>query len=520
MSGTSIDNRKYSLLLTGILVLFLIHACIMLWRYYFILPDSAYLLALGKNIALGNGLKISGGFHMRYPPGYPAFAGIFYLLTRNLEASGHIASIVSGIGTILLVYAASARVYSRTTGILAGLLLALNPLFVWISSAALAEGSYALAYSGFVLAMIYLMQKPSWRPAALAGLASAVAYLTRAEGFLLLPIGIIVAMIAWRKTWKSIHHPVLILVVFLLTWFVVAFPYMVFLRVHLGGWTLSGKITQNIERVSEAIYSDDFESLRDNPLSRYESPGLIRYLVNNFPRVAERYAGFTAQAVSRAFKLGWPIMLLFLWFLVLGFLGGDRRGWSFLVFALPLLAYPLAHIEIRYLTPSLVAIVPPVAWGIEKAWSRKEGIDRALAIRRSLVVALIVILVAGIVLYVNRMPSPPTEHRILANWMLENLPDARTAKIAARFPYVSFYLDSENFRYIPQAATLDEAVRLAIERKLDYLVIDQRTTPIVQPSLEPLLDPRNAPTGLELVVSLVPPEVPSTIVLYRVLWGP
>jgi 4-amino-4-deoxy-L-arabinose transferase-like glycosyltransferase len=520
MSGTSKTNRGFSILLAGILLLFLIHAGLMLWRYYFILPDSAYLLALGKNIALGNGLKISGGFHLRYPPGYPAFAAVFYLITRNLEAAGHLASVVSGLGSILLVYAASAKVYSRSTGILAGFLLALNPLFVWISSAALAEGFYALAYSAFVLAMIYLMQKPSWRTAALAGFTSAAAYLTRAEGFLFLPIGIIVALFAWRKTWKSIHYPILILVVFLLTWLIVAFPYMVFLRVHLGGWTLSGKITQNIERVSEAIYSDEFESLRDNPLSRYESPGLIPYLVNNFPRVAERYLGFTTQAVGRAFRLGWPVLLLFLWFLVLGFSGGDRRGWSFLVFALPLLVYPLAHIETRYLTPSLIAIIPPVAWGIQRAWTRSKEADKTFAVRRVLVVALLIILTAGSVLYLHRIPSPPTEHRILAKWMLENLPDARTAKVAARFPYVSFYLDSENFRYIPQADTLEQTVALALERKLDYLVIDQRTTPTVQPSLEPLLDPQNAPPGIELVVLLDPPEVPSRIVLYRVLRSP
>jgi 4-amino-4-deoxy-L-arabinose transferase-like glycosyltransferase len=516
-AGAQVARSRW--LLVGILALFIISASLTLSRYYFIQPDSAYLLALGKNIAGGNGLTINNGPHWRYPPAYPALAGWLYLLLGDLEAAGHLVSVLSGVLTIALVYTLTARKYDRRTALIAALLLALNPLFVWICTAATAEGFYALAYASFILVMLALLSRPSWWAALSAGLVAAVAYLTRAEGFLFLPLGFVTLLVAWwrgRRGWAASSAA---LALFLAGWLALAFPYMLFLRENLGGWTVSGKITQNIERVSEAIYTGDERQLREQPFWMHESPGLLPYLVGNFPRVAERYIGFTLAALKQAISEAWPILLLFIWFCVLGLRDGTTRGWHLLWFASPLVIYPLAHIEIRYVTPTFVALAPLIAWGMSRAWSPLREADRMVRLRRGLVILTIVILMVGNGLYVRKIPEAPTEQKALAEWMLKNLPDARSARISAQFPYVNFYTGNEDFRYLPWTDTLAEGLSLARSRHLDYLVIDRRTIPIARPYLAGLLDPSSIPPGVELVKTLTPPEVPQEILLYRVLGG-
>jgi len=385
-----------------------------------------------------------------------------------------------------------------------------------INTAAIAEGFYALGYSAFILLVLILMKKPNWWLSFIAGVVASIPYLTRAEGFLLMPLGFLVLLVSWWRGRHSFTSILISLLLYLAGWLVLAFPYLLFLRENLGGWTLSGKITQNVERVSEAIYVGEFESIRDDtPLHQYESPGLIQYLVNNLPRVMERYVGFTFAAFKTAMMKAGPLLLLFLWYMYTGLRNKASKGWHFLVFAMPLFVYPLAHIEIRYLVPTIVALVPLIAWGMRRTLIPSGIVDKSLVIRRGLAVLTMVMLAAGFFIYLDKLETPPYEHRILADWMSENLDDASDARIVDVFPYVNFYLDNENFRYVPKKDTVEEIIDDMEALHVDYFVVSESITMNSRPQLEILLNPENAPDSLELVVELSEPDVPSQILLYR-----
>jgi len=516
MEDKRIFDAKSFWLLMAALLLMLIGAGIMLVKYYFIVPDSVYLLGLGKNMVTGHGLTINDGPHFRYPPAYGFISGLLYLLIGNIETAGHIISMLSGALAIFIVYVVTARVYNRTTGLIAAGIIAINPLWCWISSAAAAEGFYALWYATFLLIVMYLIRKPSMWMSFLLGFICSLAYLTRAEGFLLMPLAFITLLIAW---WRGRHEFGMILTslfVFIIGWLLLSFPYLLFLRENLGYWSLSGKIVQNIERVSEAIFIGDYESLRDNPLTDYESEGLLPYLVHNFPRVAERYIHFTWQALWEAITKAGPVLLLFLYYIYLALRDGTKRGWHFLWFASPLLVYPLAHIENRYVTPTLVTLVPLLAWGLYRSLQSLKNKDRTLKVRKWLAILLVPALLAGQIMYILRIPEPPTEERELAFWMRDNVEGIMDERISARFPYVSFYMENEDFLYLPKADTLDEIFDLAIEREIDYMVISERLTAEVRPALEPLTDPDLTPAELELVHEINLPGTPEHILLYRI----
>ena len=515
------QNMKYrSIIWLGlILVLFLIGVGVMMSRCYFISPDSAYLLSVGKNVATGHGITINGKPHTNYPPAYGIAAGVFYLLIGNLEAAGHLTSVVSGFLAIILVFIYTKRTYDEKTALIACLLLAIIPLFTWISSIAVAEAFYALWYAAFVLMISSLLKKPSFFHAFIAGIFGSMAYLTRAEGFLLFPLGFLTLLISWLRGKHKAGSIIFSLALFIIGWMILAFPYLLFLRENLGGWTLSGKITYNIERVSEAKYIDDYGSMLEKPLTEYESPGLIPYLIENFPRVMARYFSFAFETIATGIKRAGPLIALFIWFVFLALADRTERAWHFLLFASPLLVYPLAHVETRYLTPALVALVPPIAWGMKLAWDRNpnKSPDRFINWRRSLVILSFLALLIGNGLFVKRMLPPPIETRVMAEWMKENLPDARSAFISARFGYVNFYLENEKFRYFPYAENLDESIRIARDEGITYLVIDKRLPSRARVLFGPLLDTSNAPPGLEFVKKFKPPEVPNPIVLYRIL---
>lgn len=500
-----------------IILAFLIVSLLMLLRHYFITPDSTYLLALGKNIVSGNGLTINGDPHYRYPPAYGTVAGLLWLVTGNLQASAHTISLLSGIGTIILVYFYTSKSYNRTTGLLAAALVGLNPLFGRISSAALGESFYALGYAAWILLIIILLKKPNLWMSFLAGLIGGILYLTRAEGFLFFPLGLIILLIAW---WRGGHRAGMIiasLAAMIIGWLIPGLPYLLFLRENLGGWAVSGKITQNLERVSEALYSGDLDAYRETTLHEHESPGLVQYIFLNLPRVAERYGFYTWQALKLVLVRSWPALFLFIWFGILALRNKAAMSWHYIALASPLVVYPLAHIEIRYVTPYFIALAPVIGYGMHVAWKSAES-SKALSARlqRPLVILTFALMVAGCAIAIYQTNQPPYEHRILADWMAENIPESRNERIAARYAYVNFYLGNEDFRYLPVADSLEESIRLARERGIDYFVIDERLIGEVRPELEPLLDPSNAPERIEPVVELEPPDVPERILLYRI----
>ena len=504
----SVKKSRHIFILSLIILAFLAVSLLMLLRHYFITPDSTYLLALGKNIVSGNGLTINGDAHYRYPPAYGTVAGLLWLVIGNLELSAHIVSLLSGIGTIILVYIFASRSFDRTTGLLAAALVAVNPLFGRIGSAALGESFFALGYAAWILLIFILLKKPNVWMSFAAGLIAGIVYLTRAEGFLIFPLGLIVLLISW---WRGKHRAGMVIVslaAMIVGWMIPGLPYLLFLRENLGGWALSGKITQNLERVSEALYSGDLEAYHETNLREYESPGLVQYIVQNFPRVSERYFYYTWQALKLVVVRSGPAIALFIWFAILALRKKPAVWWHYLALASPLVVYPLAHIEIRYVTPYFIAFAPLIGYGMYLAWPSRW--------QRWLVVLTFALMAVGCGVAIYRTQPPPYEHRILADWMAENIPESREARIAARYAYVNFYLENEDFRYLPVADSLEESLQLARKRAVEYFVIDERLIGTVRPELDELLDPSNAPEGIELVVELEPPEVPERILLYRI----
>lgn len=122
-----------------------------------------------------------------YPPGFYAVEAVFFGVFGLSETTGHLTVLVfTGLGlTALFVWVAG--VWGRPTALLAGLLLASSPAFVfWSRSLMLDAPAMAMTIVSTYLFDRYLAT-PGWRTATLSGIALAAMLLLKQSTVFLLP---------------------------------------------------------------------------------------------------------------------------------------------------------------------------------------------------------------------------------------------------------------------------------------------------------------------------------------------
>jgi hypothetical protein len=148
-------------------------------------------------------------------PGYPAAVlAVSYPVRHFLVASpadiwqfsAQLASALAGILLILPMYFLGRELFDRRVGFWASALFQCLPTSSRIMSDALSEATYLLCAAVALLWAVQTLRTRSVLRAALCGLFIGLAYLTRPEGFLILPAALLVLVAAqlvpgWRRPW-------------------------------------------------------------------------------------------------------------------------------------------------------------------------------------------------------------------------------------------------------------------------------------------------------------------------------
>src|SRR5690606_833138 len=115
------------------------------------------------------------------------------------------ATLLLGMGTLLLVYHLGTTAFKRDVGLLAAALVAFNPMFLFVHAAVNNDAlAILLGHGAFTLLFLIYRDAPDprqrWRPYALLGLLLGLGLLTKLSlGALLLLAGIALALLAWRR---------------------------------------------------------------------------------------------------------------------------------------------------------------------------------------------------------------------------------------------------------------------------------------------------------------------------------
>ncbi len=173
-------------------------------------------------------------------PGYPAFIAAIYLVAGEHDLPVMFAQIALSVVAIWLAFVLANRLWGFTEGMVAAIILALDPLQFWASGMYLTESLSAF----LVIAMAAIgirvasqrMRKPSW--VFLLGLVLAVATLVRPTTYYLAVFGVAFLVVAALRTRRRVQ--VVGLVAFTIPVVLLVGGWQVRNHDEVGSWRLAG----------------------------------------------------------------------------------------------------------------------------------------------------------------------------------------------------------------------------------------------------------------------------------------
>lgn len=176
-----------------------------------------------------------------FHPLYPAAIALVDVVVGRVETAAVVVSVVTGSLAVVVLHRMVRSGISAAHGVVAAALLAIHPVTVEYTGDVQSEGLYLLLFlSTAALAISALRRGSGWRAFG-AGALGGMAYLVRPEGLGLLAVAGCVAMIEvlrGRQRWvRAVALGAAVAVGAVL----VASPYMVWLRVVEGTWTVTQK---------------------------------------------------------------------------------------------------------------------------------------------------------------------------------------------------------------------------------------------------------------------------------------
>jgi len=482
----------------------------------------------GRNLLSGLGYSFQNHPQLANPPFYPILIGISWLLTHNLELSGQIVSIIAGSLLVIPVFYLGKQMYTRKTGILCAVFVAVCPPLIFGST----EVRVASLYTLLLLAaaaigwQALISRHLLW--SVLTGLMLALCYLTRAEAIILLPIFLLLHLLLFRfkvgvssSIVKSIvQKGALLIAAFAL----VSSPFWVFLYHQTGRWTFSTRGPYTFIGYYGGNWERDNFELAANPeqaqLKWLEQGGLMNFVRSNHQEllatwvhnVRSLWSGHDKQAQLLGIPR-WALRggLIFLVALVsFGFIRFMRvrhiaaKHVYLMAIASSSLIYFFFAIDWRYFYP----YIPLLLIGVGQAaimirdWAGKSTAYRNRAFVKVVAYFPIGLLLLGMSSYSGlligkKIDYAPYEYKIMGQWMKENIDNIENKTVMSRKLGVPFYAGA---RHEPlYYGEYPELISYARSRNADYLVIDQWTIPRTRPQFAFLLEEGTKHPGLELV---------------------
>ncbi|MCL4694364.1 MAG: glycosyltransferase family 39 protein, partial [Candidatus Hydrogenedentes bacterium] len=236
----------------------------------------------------------------------------------------------------------------------------------------------------------------------------------------------------------------------------------------------------------------------------------------------------TAKTFLTLFSEVLPIMLgpLLLIFMGAGlFMASDRKRdlrLELMILAFAAAQFVLAGLstfaEPRYVMNVAIGLTLWSARGVALTSARAAAVSHTSWLRRLPVAALVAMFSFGLAVNIvppvlGRMSYQPVEYKIAGIWMKEHL---EPGLILCRKPQVGFYAGMPSTGPAPNESVA-EVIQRARDAGARYLVVDERYTAQMVPSLEALLDPATVPEGLRLMKADLSPYAEARIVIYEVL---
>ncbi len=497
-----------------------------LWHHYHIpgvSADGTIFLQIARNFLFGQGL---GWQALWVPPFHSVLlAGAAHLTGgSDLLAAAAIVGSLQAFLLVLVVYGLAATIFDRRTAVIAALVTAVFPHLLFITFSPESEITYTflLALALFLFALA--VKRQSYPFATVAGVAFAMAYLTRSEGFIVM--GLVFLATLMVQGWRFYRTTVLKLcavtaVVFLLA----SLPYLLFLQKNYGAWVISPKTTYVMIWMKSRIYHDnDKGEMGNEELWGLNSEGKLRwqepkgigeladYLMSDPGKSLAVYLRNLSQEIPgripnnsgmETYPQVFPIYLALAALLAVFASMGAASRWK-----LAILLAPFALLFIlpvftegwwRYLVPYLPLLIILAARGV---WVLAEFCSRPLPLERQRMVstvmaalmAALVMARMGYTIVPNSVPiavapeltarrSYAVEQQHAGEWAVQQF--GVGGNYMASWSKIIYYLNG-TWTAFP-VASLEETLAYARKNRADYLVLEMMGETLATPELTKLI---------------------------------
>jgi len=351
-----LKKRWISLTFLGVLFLiaFLIRLSFLKYYHAPLTGDAAIYGKIAWGIKSGHGLH---WWSVVWSPFYPFMIFLFSFVVGTLETATFAVSLFLGSLVVVPFFFLAKKIFNYQSAYLGTLLVAFFPACVVISAVPLSEATYTFFLLITLLCGWLLISKRSYLHAFLFGILSGTCYLTRPEflvafAFLLLVFVIIEMKRQIRKRSQSF----VLLLISLIGFLILAFPYINFMHSQSGHWILSGKTAHNI--LKQKAYSKSLDYFQQRKAFAEMLDGLTQdgevkgkvllgeesmFSFVNAPGFFGDYFKRSWMGVKKINLLFLPFLLLSLFYLFSSRL--DKEGWKKRVFLLcafsPILTMPI-----------------------------------------------------------------------------------------------------------------------------------------------------------------------------------
>lgn len=227
-----------------------------LYPFYFEKPggisaDGLYYVHMARNIVYDFELGWPGSFTC---PLYSIFMAILYPLSGDVALSGVWVTKISALLFPVAVFLLSKELFGFKVAIFSVILSSFHPHILFIAKHSGYVEPEMLYITLQILAFYFIwiaFKRERWYFPILAGLFSALAYLTRSEGLMVFFLALFSVLILLKREAKlKLNISLIIVVVFFLT----SLPYLLFLKNIYGGWVFSPKFSNVIIGADQYFY--------------------------------------------------------------------------------------------------------------------------------------------------------------------------------------------------------------------------------------------------------------------------
>lgn len=465
--------------------------------------DSVYYLVPIHNWMAGDGYTFQGQPHTNYSPGYGLLSYLPAVLLDDIEYGGMVVSAAAYVLSIAVSAAVAYRFFSPRAAVLAALFVTLAPVFIQFSYQTMTESAFTLfTLLAFGLYLDTLTPRPplpleergSKSPSPVLGEGFGVGgkyiLLGIVLGFLFLirPEGIFLAAAVWLSLLILIRRRVILLGI--AVFIMMIFPYLLFLRQHVGEWTLGGKASITLiyyGELGEGRPQAELDALLEqNPAYFEQSP--LEYVLERNVDLLPRVRKNLTEGGSRFFGMTRHAMIPTIGLL---FLPPFRRDFfkdtlPFLVFLSPAAVYLFFYTGYRFMLPySVIALVGLAVLADRLAQGNKKLI-LAVGIGLFTLTSLFPMYQSIALESVLKERHYLREVRALGLWMGENLEmEDKTLLGTGKIHVMSFYASGKKepvnrFIQLPPSLTVPKIADYAGQNGVDYVVLG--ASPVLPPS--------------------------------------